>query len=183
MAARPIEAIDIKTGEVTAFDSLWDAERAGYRRHSICDVLYRRREAYAGKVWRDKSSRANSVVQNANRKKAMQKRITATKEARIARLLNKIVKLPKPWGPGTATDLAAALGEWYGPAVSPLAPACSLGHILPQITRRLAAIGTRVEISMDRCQKRTTYTVVAATDPSVSQECAETLSDYRIGNR
>ena len=113
----------------------------------------------SGRIWHDPSS---PVPRNA--KRIARDRMAATRQARYARLLERFRMLPKPWGPGSATELATALGEWYGPAVSRSAPAASLGRILPQIAEELATMGIEVEITTDPQQNVSTYAVRKSTE-------------------
>jgi hypothetical protein len=61
------------------------------------------------------------------------------------KLFEAIDKMPKPWGPGTATKLSGDLGNWDGTEKEPARKANSLGRYMPRIAQRHG----KIEITTD----------------------------------
>ena len=172
--ARPFQALDLLTGVVTRFETLQEAKEAGFCPGTISDVLNGHRKKYGGRKWQycDESSLNECVQPSQNeynqpsrndlaklRHQLRADTIVAIRSARLSRLTEAIVKLPKPWGPGTATELNSVLADWYGQTGYPVNVPCSLGHHLPRIKEILASQGIEVEIGMDTRQKTSTYRI------------------------
>jgi hypothetical protein len=173
-----IVSIDPATREQTVFANMRAVRTAGHTPVSVYQAMNGKLKTHHGLYWRradsieeELTAESTTMVCKAkvrNKRDSARERVKATREARIGRLLDRIEKLPKPWGPGTATQLATALGEWYGPAVSPVAPSCSLGQMLPTIKDRLALLGINVETGMDTQQKKSIYRITSEHENSTS---------------
>ena len=170
-SSRPFEAIDVLTGNVTRFQTRQEAKEAGFHTGSISDVLAGRRRSYAGQIWQYLDTRkpttrkptvpSSPTIEEESRPihRTRADRTVATRSARLSRLMEAIIKMPKPWGPGTTTELNVILGDWYGPLACQGDSACSLKRYLLRIKQPLADQRIQVEIEKATGQNGSTYRI------------------------
>jgi hypothetical protein len=80
------------------------------------------------------------------------------------KLAEAVKAMKKPFGPKTATELDAALGNWHD-ARTPKSRVNSLGRYMPRVKRHLAS---QVSIEIGHNGKVSTYLIEAAKSEAVN---------------